>query len=283
MATFTNQAILTYNDTQVVSNLAQGEVLEVLSLTKTVAGSDYTQGDSLTYILSLVNTGSATLSGLSVTDDLGGYAFRGGTVYPLTYEQGSVRYFVNGQPQTAPPAVASLTPLTFTGITVPGGGNTQLIYRVNVNEFAPLGPDAVLTNSATVSGTGITAVTADASVSAASAPVLSITKTINPVPATENSRITYTFLIQNSGAAPASASDNVSVRDLFDPYLNSLTVTLDGAQLVENTDYTYNPAGQFVTTPGRITVPAAAYLQNPQTGAITVRPGSAVLTVSGIL
>lgn len=283
MATFTNQAILTYNNTQVVSNLAQGEVLDALTLTKNVTGSDYSQGDSLTYILSLVNTGTFPLTGLTVTDDLGGYTLRGNTVYPLTYESGSVRYFVDGLPQQTPPVVQSASPLTFTGITVPGSGNSMLVYRVNVNEYAPLGPEAVLTNSATVSGAGITAVTADASVSASSDPVLSINKTISPVPATENSRITYTFLIQNSGATPADAGDDVTLRDVFDPLLNSLTVTLDGVPLTEDVDYTYTSAGQFTTVPGRITVPAAAYLQNPQTGAITVRPGSTVLVVTGVL
>ena len=50
----------------------------------------------VTYILSLVNSGTAPLTGLTITDDLGGYAFNAGTVYPLAYTAGSVRYYQNG-------------------------------------------------------------------------------------------------------------------------------------------------------------------------------------------
>ena len=35
MATFTNQAILTYNNTTTSSNIVEGELVEVLSATKT--------------------------------------------------------------------------------------------------------------------------------------------------------------------------------------------------------------------------------------------------------
>ena len=66
------------------------------------------------------------------------------------------------------------------------------------------------------------------------------------------------------------------------PVLDSLVVTLNGAPLTLGTDYTYDTdTGTLVTTPGRITVPAATYTQNPTTGAWSVTPGSTVLTVTG--
>ncbi len=283
MAIFTNQAILTYNDTEVVSNVAQGEILEALTISKTATGSTYSQGDSITYILNLINSGSTPLTGLTVTDDLGGYTLNGGTVYPLTYEPDSVRYFGDGVLQ-APPAVQAGPPLTFTDVTVPANGVTTLVYRVTVNQYAPLGTGATLTNAATVSGTGITTVTAEETITANQSALLTITKSISPIPVTENSRVTYTFLIQNFGSEAVDADSDASVRDTFDPILTSLIVTLNGAALAEGTDYTYNPTtGLFVTVPGRITVPAATFTQNPTTGVITVQPGTATLVVSGIL
>ena len=89
MAIFSNQATLTYNGSSTNSNTAYGEILDVLAVSKTVIEESYAPGGLVTYAVTLRNTGTATLSGLTVTDDLGGYAFNGTTVYPLTYEAGS--------------------------------------------------------------------------------------------------------------------------------------------------------------------------------------------------
>ena len=53
MATFYNQATLSYNGNTTTSNITTGELLEVLSATKTALSNSYTQGSSLTYILAL--------------------------------------------------------------------------------------------------------------------------------------------------------------------------------------------------------------------------------------
>ena len=96
MAIFTNQATLSYNSSVTTSNITTGELLEVLSVSKTAAETDYTAQDTVTYVVSITNGGSAAFSGLTVTDDLGGYSFDGGTVYPLSYVDGSLLYYVNG-------------------------------------------------------------------------------------------------------------------------------------------------------------------------------------------
>ena len=54
------------------------------------------------------------------------------------------------------------------------------------------------------------------------------------------------------------------------------------ASVTPTTDYTYNAdTGDFATVAGAITVPAATYTQDPTTGAYSVTPGSAILTVTG--
>jgi uncharacterized repeat protein (TIGR01451 family) len=111
MAIFSNQATLVYNGNTTNSNIAYGEILDVLAATKTAVEGTYTPGALVTYVVTLRNTGSAPLTGLTVTDDLGGYAFNGSTVYPLTYEAGSAVLFVNGVPQAAP-AVTVEPPLS---------------------------------------------------------------------------------------------------------------------------------------------------------------------------
>ena len=71
MATFYNQATLSYNGNTTTSNITTGELLEVLSATKTALSNSYTQGSSLTYILSIVNTGTIAFTDMTVTDNLG--------------------------------------------------------------------------------------------------------------------------------------------------------------------------------------------------------------------
>ena len=128
MATFTNQATLTYNGQTTTSNVTVGELVETLTAAKTAVVPTYDPDGRVTYVISLVNSGAAPLTGLTVTDDLGGYTFNGATVYPLSYTAGSVRYYQNGALQTAPTVTAG-PPLVFTGITVPAGGNAVIAYE----------------------------------------------------------------------------------------------------------------------------------------------------------
>lgn len=262
--------------------MAVGEILEVLSATKTAVMNDYTQGDDVTYVISVVNAGTSPVTGLTVTDDLGAYPFGEQTLTPLAYVEGSVRMYLNGVLQAAPTVTAG-PPLTFFGITIPAESNLILIYEANVTRFAPLRADGSIVNTAVITGTGLPSpLTVRETVTPEEKPELTITKFIEPVPVAENGTLTYRFLIQNHGNTQAVATDNVAVRDLFDPILSNLTVTLDGTPLTLGTDYTYDQAtGEFTTTPSRITVPAATYEQDAQTGAWVITPGVTTLTVTG--
>lgn len=282
MAIFFNQATLSYNGNTVNSNIVTGELVEAISATKTALTDDYTAGDIVSYAVNIVNTGTADFNGLSITDDLGAYTFNETTLVPLTYVDGSVRYFVNGVP-SATPTVTDGPPLIISGINVPAGGNVTVIYSARVNSFAPLGTDAVITNTATVTGGGIsTDITAEATVSANSEAELTITKSLNPTTVTDNGQLTYTFVIQNTGTQAIVATDDASITDTFDPIIDITNVTFDGAVWTEGTNYTYDETtGLFTTLPGQITVPAATYTQDPTTGAWIVTPGTVTLTVTG--
>lgn len=281
MATITNQATLTYNGIVANSNIAVGELLEVLAVTKTAVRNSYAPGEDVAYVITLVNSGSTALTDLTVTDDLGGYAFGGGTVYPLTYAAGSVRYYVNGALQAAPEVTAG-PPLRVTGITVPAGGNAALVYEAEVTGYAPLGDESTIVNTVTVSGGGITPAQTEETVAARTGPVLSILKSLSPNPVTENGRLTYTFTIQNSGNTALTAGDDAVITDTFAPILRDLTVTYNGAAWTAPADYTYDAAtGLFTTAAGRLTVPAAAYAQDAATGLWTVTPGVSTLVVTG--
>ena len=284
MAIFSNQATLTYNGNTTNSNIAYGEILDVVAATKTAIEGTYTPGDLVTYVVTLRNTGNTTLNGLTVTDNLGAYELNGATVSPLTYETGSAALFVGGVPQAAP-AVTAGPPLVVSGISIPGGSDAVLVYQARANAFADPAEDGTIVNTVTVTGDGLnTPATATETVTAATAPVLTISKSINPTQVVDNDRVTYTFVIQNSGNQAVVATDNAAITDVFDPILTDLTVTYNGVTWTEGVQYSYDPAtGLFTTLPGSITVPAATYTQDPSTGAYTVTPGIATLVVTGTI
>ena len=284
MAIFSNQATLTYNGNSTNSNIAYGEILDVLVATKTAVEGTYTPGQIVTYVVTLRNTGNGALSGLTVTDDLGGYAFNGTTVYPLTYEAGSVALFTNGVPQAAPTVVAG-PPLVFTDITVPAGGDVVIVYQAVANAYANPAVGGTIDNTVTVTGDGLSEpITATETVNADAAPLLTISKSITPAQVVDNDRVTYTFIIQNSGNQAVVATDNAAITDTFDPILSALTVTFEGSTWTQGLQYNYNEAtGLFTTVPGQILVPAATYTQEAVTGAYTATPGIATLVVTGTI
>jgi uncharacterized repeat protein (TIGR01451 family) len=284
MAIFSNQATLTYNGSSTNSNIAYGEILDVLVASKTAVEANYAPGQIVTYVVTLRNTGNAALTGLTVTDDLGGYVFNGTTVYPLTYETGSVVMFTNGVAQVAP-AVVSGPPLVFSGITVPAGGDVVLIYQARANAFANPAVGGTIDNTVTVTGDGLSSpITATETVVANAGPVLSISKSITPAQVVDNDRVTYTFVIQNSGNQAVVATDDAAITDTFNPILTALSVIFDGTPWTQGVQYNYNETtGLFTTVPGQILVPAATYAQDPVTGAYTATPGIATLIVTGTI
>ena len=281
MATFFNQATLTYSGGSASSNIVSGELVEAISAIKTATTETYRDGESITYVISLINDSDAPSSVLTVTDDLGAYTVGTQTVFPLVYRDGSAELFVDGVPTAV--TVVDTQPLTVTGITVPANGDAVLVYTASATEFAPPTADGTVVNTATVTGAGITTpITVTETVTAEGGALLGITKEISPSTVTPNAPLTYTITVTNSGNEEAAATDDLTVSDVFDPILDITSVTLNGATLTEGTDYTYNETtGEFATVPGRITVPAATFDVDPVTGAYVITPGEAVLVVTG--
>ena len=275
MATFYNQATLTYNNTTVSSNIVTGEITEALTVTKTAVSDAYSAGEVLTYAIALVNSGDTALAGVNVTDDLGTYELSGTSYTPLTYVDGSVQLFIDGVPQPAPTVTAGDT-LAITGIDIPADGNAVIVYQASANEFAPPDTGSEITNTVTAASGGVTA-SASAAVPAENEAVLSITKSLSPTEVTGSSRITYGFMIQNTGN---TAESGAVITDTFDPVLTDITVSFNSEKASESS-YTYDEqTGVFTTLPGAFTVPAATFTRDPVTGAFATVPGTAYITVS---
>lgn len=218
MATFTNVATLSYNGTVVNSNVTTGEIQQTLAATKHSLANSYKQGDTLTYIVNIVNTGNTAFTNLTLTDNLGGYTYGTGTVYPLAYG-GDIRYYINGALQTAP-AVTAGPPMTITGINVPANSEVQIVYNAIATAYAPLNIEGSITNSISITGDGITEpIAATETVNAATAPALDIEKSLSPTIVSENGQITYTFTVTNKGNTAVTQADDIVLRDVFNPIL----------------------------------------------------------------
>ncbi len=284
MAIFTNRATLSYNNTVTNSNIATGELLEVLSATKTAVMNGYVQNDDITYIISITNTGTTAFTDLSISDNLGAYSFGTGMLYPLTYTSDSIRYYVNGILQTAS-VITETQPLVITGINIPSDGNAIIVYEARTNQYAPLGINDSITNEAIIIGEGLsTAVTVSETVNTENRAELTITKAITPTAITEKGQMTYNFIIQNSGNTAADVIDNVFITDTFDPILSNLSVEFNSTVWTEQTNYIYDEiTGVFSTVQGQITVPAATYHRDTDNGNWIINPGVSILTVTGTI
>ena len=139
MATFYNQATLSYGGVIQNSNVTSGEIISGVSLTKTAVSTGYGTGDGVIYAVNIVNAENTAKTGITLTDDLGAYTPVGSTteVVPLTYVDGSIIYYQNGVLGTAPTVTAG-PPLAITGIDIPANGNVTILYEATANAFAPL-------------------------------------------------------------------------------------------------------------------------------------------------
>ncbi|MDO4732575.1 MAG: hypothetical protein Q4B50_03565 [Bacillota bacterium] len=285
MVQFFNQATLSYDGRTTSSNVTVGELVEVLSATKTSLPSSYRANDRITYIISIVNSGSSAFTELQLNDNLGAYSFgESQTLTPLTYYPDSVLYYINGVLQPTPTVTAD-SDLEIGPFSIPASSNALIIYQATVNQFAPVGVAGSITNEATISGSSLsTPVTVENSINVEEGAFLTISKAISPTSVPENGQVSYTFIIQNAGNTAVTAEQDASVSDTFDPLLNPITVTFNGLAWVEDTNYSYDASlGQFATIPGQITVPAATYSQDPDTGSWSVVPGFSTLVVTGTI
>lgn len=280
MATFTNMATLSFNGNQVNSNTVTGTITQVLAAAKTSVEGTYYPGDTVTFIVNIVNSGTTAFTDLTITDDLGGYTYNGSTVYPLTYVEGTAKLYVGGEAQSAPTVTAG-PPMVVTGLSVPANSSAVLVYQARANSYAPLGLEESVTNTITVTGTGISDLTASAVTNFDTQARLTISKCLSPTVVAENGQVTYTFTLQNYGPVAVTTTDDAVITDTFDPALDLSSVTFNGISWTSGTQYTYDDTtGVFTTQEGYITVPAATYTQTTN-GTWTTDPGVSTLVVVG--
>lgn len=280
-----NQASIAFNygtsSGTAVSNVATATLLDPLAADKRALGETYRGGDTVTYVLSVQNNGTATLSGVILVDDLGSYTVGGETVTPLTYTNQAV-LFVDGLFVREITGTLGENNVTFTIDSLAPDSNANIIYNAVVNEFAPLTAGSTITNTVSVRAAGIvTPIMASETITVQEYADVRIEKDMRPDPVSDGDMLTYTFTITNYGNTDAT---EVVLTDTFNPAPSNITVSVAG-DVVPPEDYTYT--GGVLTLPTgegmSLTVPAATVITDPTTGEVGVVPGTLVITVMGTL
>lgn len=264
-----------------VSNVAEISVESAIGFTKTSLGNSYGDNSTLTYILTVTNSSTGAIAESTVTDNLGTYVYGTLELTPLDYISPAV-LLINGQDVSAQLGVNTETQgsLIFTLPTIPAGATANIIYKAQVNDFAPLAIDSSIVNVSTFESSSECAdTTASATVSVANAANISIIKQMCPNPVICGDTLTYSIRIYNYGN---TAAENVVLTDDFNPAPSNITVSRDGTLLL-GSDYTYADGTLTVpsSTAASITVPAASFTQDATTGVISITPSVVEYTITG--
>ena len=200
---------------------------------------------------------------------------------PLTFDNEAALY-IDGVFSSEIPGTETLASVTFRIPSLAPGSNALVVYHATVNEYAPLTPDATVTNTVNVTAPSVTAPISDANtITVENYAEIVILKEMSPDPVSDGDLLTYTFTISNTGNIPAT---DVILTDAFNPAPENITVTVNG-QTVAATDYTYENGLLTLPTGNNyeMTVPAATVTQDPVTGINTVTPGTLLITVTGTI
>lgn len=164
----------------------------VLSVTKSVSTSNARQGDTLSYSVTVTNSGSDTLSGFTVSDDV------------------DVNLTVQSIGQGGTLAGSQIT---WSLADLASGSSRVVTFTASVNNTAPDG--SVITNAATADGNEVNPTQSNqVSTTIDSRTDLSLAKMSLSDPVVAGSDFTYRFTVTNSGVA---AAQDVQVLDSLPP------------------------------------------------------------------
>lgn len=287
MPTIENFATVSYTSGGVAatknSNLAEIELDSSLGFSKATLGTTYSSGAPVTYVLSVTNNSTATVTELTVTDDLGTFTEGATELTPLTFLSPAL-LLINGQDSTALLTTDATSPnaVVFTFPSLAPGETANIIYNATPNSYAPLVQASTITNSATLqSNSDCADGEASTTVTVSSAADIEVIKSMCPNPVVCGDTITYTVKIYNYGNIDA---EDVVLTDTFNPAPTNITVSRNGVILTPDT-YTYTDGTLTVPVQATAgdTVPAATFVRNPETGEVTTIPGLVEYVISGTI
>lgn len=284
----TNQASVAYQyngqSASAISNIATATLTEPLSVEKVSVESVYRYGEEVTYSISFENSGNTALTEVKITDNLGTYTLAGTTtsVTPLRYVAPAILLIDGAYSGNITPTVNSDS-VVFTVPALAVSSRAQIIYKAVVNNYAPLGTGSQITNTVSLTATGVnTPITDDNTITVADYAEIAVTKNMSPANVVDGDALTYTFVINNYGNATA---EEIVLHDTFDPAPDTITLQLNGVtKPASSYSYTNGVLTYPVSTSSEsLSLPPATIVQDPISGEVSITPSSLTITVTGVL
>lgn len=270
----------TIKTTTATATMSKSMDISITSLEK-----DYYMGESITHLITIVNNGQKT-NPLTLKCNLGTYKRKANDkniiVTPLSYHGQSYLY-VNGEFKSQITPEVKPNEIVFPLPPIAEKSNMMLIYKTNVNTFAPLNLNSKIKTivSATLSETENLLETSH-TIPVAEKADIKISKSIVPQMFSQGETLSYNISIYNYGNASA---ENIKITDTFEPppILTSIKVN---EKEISPLDYSY--ADGIFNLPAygsglKISVPYAKFETNETTGATSVIPSVTNVVVSGVL
>ena len=276
MAETTNQAIANYSfsgSTEINSSTSNVSYVTLndegsIRISKTSDSTTFVPGSTVTFYVTITNTGSLFFSGVRLTDDLTGTGY-------LTYIPGSAKLYINGQWLSA--QVVSTNPLVCTLSQLSPSASYVLMYSCNVSSQIPASVTS-LTNRATGIGYTFNSTVTNSdslTLTRASATDLVVTKTASSSSVNMGESFNYIIELVNQNNLQANIS---SLTDQLPENFTLSRITIqigNGSVVVLRTgDYT-------LSTTNLLTLPAG-------TGPVITVPGNnsgesnkTIITLSG--
>jgi uncharacterized repeat protein (TIGR01451 family) len=201
-----------------------------LVVRKSVDATSADPGDTLTYTISLQNTGSGDATGVSVSDNISALLAHGAFVSASS--GGSL----------------SGSTVAWSGIALDAGASRSLTFAVRLDASGWPTGTTTLTNTVVVpssdcaSGSSNTACRVSTTVTAR--PNLVVRKTVNASTANPGDTLTYTISVQNTGNAPAAGvdvTDDISALLARGSFVSASGGGALGGSTVRWNDLTVNP------------------------------------------
>lgn len=266
------------------SNTASANLLESLTMQSNSLGSNYFWGSTVIYIINVRNNSTSESKNLEISDNLASYSSQGNdsntSLTPLEYDSPSFLYIDGNLYSEISPEIKT-DKIIFKISSIPANSNITLIYKLTVNQYAPIYPGSTLTSTITLNYEGAeNPITSQILLTAEEKADVKIIKNMHPSSISIGEELTYHFFLYNYGNTNAS---NVTLTDTFSPIPNITSIQVDSKDLTFS-DYSYLNGTLTVPSYGssfNLSIPAAEFTTNSKTGLITANPGTTHVVVKG--
>lgn len=266
------------------SNTASANLLENLTMNVNSLGSTYFWGTTVTYIVNIKNNSNFESKNLKITHNLTSSSsdknLSDTCFVPLEYISPSFLY-IDGIFNSEISPEINPNKIIFEIASISKNSTITIIYKLIVNQYAPIDPDSTLVNEISLVYDGMKdTVASQINLTPEKKADVKVIKSMSPSNISAGEEITYDFFLYNYGNTVAS---NVILTDNFSPAPNITSIKSENQELIFS-DYSYLNGTLSIPSYNssfNLAIPAAKFSKNPETSLISANPGVVHIEVKG--